>query len=121
MAPSDAAAPHSLQIEHRASLRDFNTFGLPAVAGTLVRVRSEADVRRVVDHPVLGSAPKFILGGGSNIVLTRDVGDVVLKVEVTGRRLVAQTDDAWIVEVGAGEPWHDVVAWTLSQPHLSRA
>jgi UDP-N-acetylmuramate dehydrogenase len=115
MAPSDAAAPQSLQIEHRASLRDFNTFGLPAVAGTLVRVRSEADVRRVVDHPVRGSAPKFILGGGSNIVLTRDVGDVVLKVEVTGRRLVAQTDDAWIVEVGAGEPWHDVVAWTLSQ------
>ena len=115
MAPSDAAAPQSLQIEHRASLRDFNTFGLPAVAGTLVRVRSEADVRRVVDHPVMGSAPKFILGGGSNIVLTRDVGDVVLKVEVTGRRLVAQTDDAWIVEVGAGEPWHDVVAWTLSQ------
>ena len=115
MAPSDAAAPQSLQIEHRASLRDFNTFGLPAVAATLVRVRSEADVRRVVDHPVLGSAPKFILGGGSNIVLTRDVGDVVLKVEVTGRRLVAQTDEAWIVEVGAGEPWHDVVAWTLAQ------
>ena len=115
MVPSDAAAPQSLQIEHRASLRDFNTFGLPAVAATLVRVRSEADVRRVVDHPVLGSAPKFILGGGSNIVLTRDVGDVVLKVEVTGRRLVAQTDDAWIVEVGAGEPWHDVVAWTLAQ------
>jgi len=115
MAPSDAAAPQSLQIEHRASLRDFNTFGLPAVAATLVRVRSEADVRRVVDHPVLGSAPKFILGGGSNIVLTRDVGDVVLKVEVTGRRLVAETDDAWIVEVGAGEPWHDVVAWTLAQ------
>ena len=41
---------------------------------------------RVVDHPEYGRAPKFILGGGSNVVLTRDVAAVVLKVEVMGRR-----------------------------------
>jgi UDP-N-acetylmuramate dehydrogenase len=104
-----------INFERRASLRAFNTFGLPAVAATLVRLRSEAEVRRVVDHPEFGLAPKLILGGGSNLVLTRDVTAVVLKVEIMGRRLCRETPDAWIVEAGAGEPWHDFVAWTLHQ------
>jgi UDP-N-acetylmuramate dehydrogenase len=102
-------------IEHRTSLREHNTFGLPAVARTLVRIRSDADVRRVVDHPELGLAPKFVLGGGSNVVLTRDVEAVVLKIEIGGRRLLRETDEAWIVEAGAGESWHGVVQWTLDQ------
>jgi UDP-N-acetylmuramate dehydrogenase len=104
-----------LRIEQRAPLREHNTFGLPAVAQTLVRVTSDADVRRVVDHPEYGRAPKFILGGGSNVVLTKDVAAVVLKVEIMGRRLVAERPDAWIVEAGAGENWHDFVAWSLAQ------
>jgi UDP-N-acetylmuramate dehydrogenase len=104
-----------MQIESGVSLKPYNSFGLPAVAQSLVRVKSDADVRRVVDHPELGRAPKFILGGGSNIILTRDMPAVVLKVEVTGRRLVEERADAWIVEAGAGESWHELVAWTLAQ------
>ncbi len=107
--------PSALQIQHRASLREFNTFRLPALAATLVRIGLEADVRRVIDHPELGRAPKFVLGGGSNVVFTRDVPGVVLKVEIMGRRLVREDSDAWIVEAGAGEPWADFVAWTLDQ------
>ena len=102
-----------MQIESGVSLKPHNTFGLPAVARTLVRVTSDADVRQVVDHPEYGRAPKFILGGGSNIILTRDMPQLVLKVEVRGMRLVEERTDAWIVEAGAGETWHDVVAWTL--------
>jgi UDP-N-acetylmuramate dehydrogenase len=112
---SSSYGGNSLQIMQRASLREHNSFGLPALAATLVRITSDADVRRVLDHPELGRARKFILGGGSNIVLTRDVDAVVLKVEVRGRRLVSESTDAWVVEVGAGEPWHDTVAWTLQQ------
>ncbi|HEY1394096.1 MAG TPA: UDP-N-acetylmuramate dehydrogenase [Methylibium sp.] len=104
-----------MQIETGVSLKPYNTFGLNAVAEKLVRITSEADVRRVVDHPELGRAPKFILGGGSNIVLTRDVAACVLKIEVKGRRLLGQRDSALIAEVGAGENWHDTVAWTLEQ------
>jgi UDP-N-acetylmuramate dehydrogenase len=103
----------SLQIQQRASLREHNTFGLPAVASTLVRITSDADVRRVVDHPQYGVVPKLVLGGGSNLVLTRDVDAVVLKVEVRGLRLAQETADAWIVEAGAGESWHGLVAWSI--------
>jgi UDP-N-acetylmuramate dehydrogenase len=104
-----------MQIETGVSLKPHNTFGLPAVARTLVRVASDADVRQVVDHPELGRAPKFVLGGGSNIILTRDMPQLVLKVEVRGMRLVEERTNAWIVEAGAGESWHDFVAWTIAQ------
>ena len=104
-----------LSIEHGVSLRELNSFGLPAQARTLVRIRSDADVRRVLDHPELGRMPKLVLGGGSNLVLTRDPLGVVLRVEVSGRRLLREAADAWVVEIGAGENWHETVAWTLAQ------
>ena len=109
------ASATALPIEHGVNLRTYNSFGLPATAHTLVRIDSDAALRRVIDHPDLGRAPKFILGGGSNIVFTRDPEAVVLKVEVRGLRLVEARADAWIVEAGAGENWHDTVAWTLAQ------
>ena len=104
-----------MQIESGVNLKPYNTFGLPALAQTPVRVGSDADVRRVLDHPTLGRAPKLVLGGGSNIILTHDMPQVVLKVEVRGRRLVEERPDAWIVEAGAGENWHEIVAWTIAQ------
>jgi UDP-N-acetylmuramate dehydrogenase len=102
-------------IERGVALRAYNTFGLPAIAHTLVRVTSDADVRRVVDHPELGRAKKLILGAGSNLILSRDPDCVVVRVEIMGRRVLSQDDDGVLVEAGAGETWHDVVGWTLQQ------
>ena len=107
------APPATLAVERACNLRALNSFGLPALAHTLVRIKSDADVRRVLDHPELGRAPKLVLGGGSNLVLTRDPQAVVLRVEVAGRRLVEARPDAWVVEFGAGEVWHEAVAWCL--------
>ncbi|MFZ9434347.1 MAG: UDP-N-acetylenolpyruvoylglucosamine reductase, partial [Burkholderiaceae bacterium] len=69
------------------SLRRLNTLGLPAVADHLVRVDSEASVRRVVDHPRWGRVPKLVLGGGSNLVFTRAPQALVVKVAVPGLRV----------------------------------
>jgi len=103
----------ALPVENGVNLKPYNTFGLPSLAQTLVRIRSEADVKRVVNDPELGLARKFILGGGSNLVFTQDIKAVVLKVEIPGIRLLETRDDAWIVEAGAGETWHNVVSWCL--------
>ena len=51
--------------------------------------------------------------GGSNLVLDQGPGSVGAEGGDQGIRLFETRDDAWIVEVGAGERWHDVVAWTL--------
>ena len=104
-----------MQIETGVSLKPLNTFGLPATARQLVRIRSDADVRQVLDHPELGRAPKFVLGGGSNVILTRDMPELVLKVEVMGLQVLRETADALVVEAGAGERWHDLVAWCVQQ------
>ena len=102
-------------VEKNVPLQPYNTFRIVARAQTLVRVLCEADVQALLAEPELGPAAKFVLGGGSNIVLTGDVKAVVLKVEIMGRRLVSETDKAWIVEFGAGESWHEAVGWTLEQ------
>ncbi|OGA85395.1 MAG: UDP-N-acetylenolpyruvoylglucosamine reductase [Burkholderiales bacterium RIFCSPHIGHO2_01_FULL_63_240] len=102
-----------MPVENGVNLKPYNTFGLPCVAQTLVRIRSQADVKRVVNDRELGLARKFILGGGSNLVFTQDIKAVVLKVEIPGIRLLETRDDAWIVEAGAGETWHNLVSWCL--------
>lgn len=102
-----------MQIETNISLKPYNTFGLPAVARTLIRIHSEEGLRQLSAHPEYGKAPKFVLGGGSNIVLTRDMHEIVLKIEIMGQRLIGEKKEAWIVEAGAGEAWHGVVEWTL--------
>ncbi|HEY8972610.1 MAG TPA: UDP-N-acetylmuramate dehydrogenase [Burkholderiaceae bacterium] len=102
-------------LESDVPLKALNTFGLPATARRLARIRGDADVRRVLDSPEVGRAAKLVLGGGSNLVLTRDVDEVVLKVEVDGLRLVETRADAFIVEAGAGMTWHDVVTQTIAR------
>ena len=102
-------------VEPNTPLQTYNSFGISAKALQLVRVHSDADVQAVLADAALRDAPKFVLGGGSNIVLTGDVKPLVLKVEMKGMRLVEETDKAWIVEAAAGEKWHDLVAWTLAQ------
>ena len=104
-------------VEKNVPLQTSNTFGIVAKALTLVRVGSQADIAAVLQDPALRAAAKFVLGGGSNIVLTGDVKALVLKVEIMGRRLVSENAKAWIVEAGAGENWHDLVTWTLQNGH----
>src|SRR3954463_11091812 len=102
-------------LESDGPLKALNTFGLPATARRRARIRSDADVRRVLDSPEVGRQPKLVLGGGSNLVLTRDLDEVVLKVEVGGLRLVETRPDAFIVEAGAGLAWHEVVTETVER------
>lgn len=100
-------------VEQNVPLQAHNSFGIVAKARELVRVRSEEDVRALLADPARAAAPKFVLGGGSNIVLTGDVKPLVLKVEIIGVRVVDDGPRATIVEAGAGENWHQFVRTTL--------
>lgn len=104
-----------MNARQNVALQPYNTFGIVAKAHTLVQIATEADVQQVLADTTLARQPRFVLGGGSNIVLTGDVKPLVLKVEIMGRRLVEETPRAWTVEAGAGENWHGLVDWTLAQ------
>ena len=101
--------------ERNVALQPLNSFGIVARAAALGRVRSVADLQGVLAGFEPVPPAFFVLGGGSNIVLTGDLRRPVLKVEIRGRRLVRETERAWIVEAGAGENWDEFVRWTLEQ------
>jgi UDP-N-acetylmuramate dehydrogenase len=98
-----------------AELTGLNTFGLKARAARLVRVRHADQVQALIGGAGWAVTPRLVLGGGSNLVLTADFAGTVLKVDIPGRRLLRSAPEAWIVEAGAGENWHDFVRWTLVQ------
>jgi len=102
-------------VERNVPLQPHNSFGIVAKARLLARVRGAADVQQLLADAECGPIPKFVLGGGSNIVLTGDVRPLVLKVEVPGRRVLEEGARGVVVEAGAGENWHDFVDWTLAQ------
>lgn len=101
-------------VENNVALQPLNTFGIAARAQSLARVRSEADITALLSQ-LGGQPPALVLGGGSNLVITGDVKGLVIKVDVTGKRLIDETDKGWLIEAGAGEGWHVFVAWTLAQ------
>lgn len=92
-------------------LSPFNTLALPGKAARYQKITAAVQLA-ALDH---GQARRFILGGGSNLVLTGDFDGLVLHMAIPGKRLLTEDAEAWYVEAGAGENWHDFVQWTLAQ------
>nr|WP_272211196.1 FAD-binding protein [Marinicella sp. W31]MDC2877083.1 FAD-binding protein [Marinicella sp. W31] len=90
-----------------------NTLGLKSTARLVARIEDASVISALLDASERHGLPLRILGGGSNVVLRESVEAVVGLMRIAGRRLVEQTATHNIVEAGAGENWHDFVAWTL--------
>jgi UDP-N-acetylmuramate dehydrogenase len=106
--------PSVLTIRRDAELRALNTFGVTARARVLVELTDAAQADALVQQlPSLGAGAPQILGGGSNLLLTRDVERTVLRVMNRGIRTTEDGRES-IVEANAGEYWHDLVETTLA-------
>lgn len=90
-------------------LASLTTLALPGRAAALLRVESETDL------DALPALPRFVLGGGSNLVVAGNFAGLVLQVALKGKQLADEDAEAWYVEAAAGENWHDFVLWTLDQ------
>ena len=97
------------QLESDKSLRAFNTFGVEARARYFVTVDSINVLTRIAQDPTLRELPRLVLGGGSNLLITKDFEGLVLHVALRGVAELPPTDDAWRIRVGAGENWHELV------------
>jgi UDP-N-acetylmuramate dehydrogenase len=102
-------------ISHDVSLQPFNTFGLAARARSYLRVTHPEQLARVAADPALRALPRLVLGGGSNLLLTRDVEALVLHMGLAGKEVVGETPHATLVRARAGENWHGFVLWTIVQ------
>ena len=100
-------------IEKNIPLQAFNTFGFNETAEEFARFNSSEDLTELLQHNK--NKPLFILGGGSNILLTKKVEGLVLKNDIKGIKIIEENDDFVIVESGAGEIWHNFVLHCINQ------
>ncbi|GAA3780307.1 UDP-N-acetylmuramate dehydrogenase [Flavobacterium ginsengiterrae] len=100
-----------MEIQSNFSLKKHNTFGIEASAKQFVAVRSTAELKTILEENK--NEKKFILGGGSNMLLTKDIDALVIHIDLKGKKIIKEDDDFVWVESQAGEVWHDFVLWTI--------
>jgi UDP-N-acetylmuramate dehydrogenase len=102
-----------MEIQSNFSLKNYNTFGIEAKAKQFVAVHSISELKNVLEQNKLQN--KFILGGGSNMLLTKNIEALVIHVNLKGKKIIQEDDDFVWVESQAGENWHEFVLWTIDQ------
>ena len=100
-----------MKIENNFSLKKFNTFGIEAFAREFVVVENEQDLTQIL--ALYKTKSLFILGGGSNLLLTSNIDSLVIHINLKGKKINKQNDDFVWVECAAGENWHEFVLWTI--------
>lgn len=94
-------------IQTNVNLLNFNTFGMGVKAKLFSQFDSVDSLKSLLEN--YSNEEILILGGGSNILFTKDFDGIVLKNEIKGFRIIEETSDEVIVESGAGENWHQFV------------
>ncbi|MBU2939324.1 UDP-N-acetylmuramate dehydrogenase [Lacinutrix sp. C3R15] len=100
-----------MQIQHNISLKKHNTFGIDAKAKHFVAISSIESLKNVLQLPEY--TKRFILGGGSNMLLTKDIDALVMHIQLKGKTIVSQEETSVLVKAQAGENWHEFVLWCL--------
>lgn len=99
-------------IRHAVDLSALNTLGLACQAERVLDLSDLSQLPALSELACL-SAPAVVLGGGSNLVLPARLERLVLRVLLKGIALVQERTDAWIIDVAAGENWHDFVTTSI--------
>ena len=108
-------APAAPQPLSNLSLESRNTFGLPAIAELAYEITSPDQLPGLMANLLNEGGAWRVLGGGSNVVLPNMLSGTTLLMNISGREIIDSNDHFTAVAVGAGENWHDFVAWTLEQ------
>ena len=104
-----------MEILHNHPLKEYNTFGIAVTAKHFCEINSISDLKTALamdEYP-----EKFILSGGSNMLLTSNLNAFVLHINIKGIEVVSEDGDDIIIKVMAGENWHQMVLWTLDKDY----
>ncbi|TLX61740.1 UDP-N-acetylenolpyruvoylglucosamine reductase [Stutzerimonas nosocomialis] len=102
-------------LQEWVSLRPYNTFGLDARARWYAEAGSDEDLLQISAAARELRMPLWVLGGGSNVLLTADVQAVVVRMVNRGIDVIADHGGRVVVEAQAGEPWHPFVLRSLER------
>lgn len=100
-----------MRIEENKSLKNYNTFGIDCNARYFVSVETIDELKKVLSEKP--SEELFLLGGGSNMLLTGDLNFFVLHINLKGIEIVKETETEVFVKAMAGENWHEFVQYCI--------
>ena len=99
-----------MKINKEASLKKFNTFNVSETANFIYEVEEKSELKRILSD---SKGKILILGGGSNILFTKRFEGTIINLKNKGIKVISENKDSILVEVCAGENWHDFVIWAV--------
>ncbi len=102
-----------MKILTNTSLKAYNTFGINASAKQFIEIQHEDELMHLLKR--FYTEEIFVLGGGSNMLLTKDIDKTVFYINILGKKIVEEFENHVIVEAKAGENWHEFVNWTIEK------
>lgn len=106
---------YNMNIEKNKNLKAYNTFGIEAIAPYFCEVQSIAELQEIFRDPQFQQMPLLVLGGGSNVLFTRDPEGLVILNKIGDIEVKHETDTHVRVQVGAGVVWHEFVLYSITQ------
>lgn len=105
----------SLELQERCLLEPYSTFGIDVCARLLVHTRDEADAREALALTWGCGLPLLVIGGGSDLLLIRNVEALALHMASQERRIISDIVDSALVEAEAGKAWDPSAQWSLKR------
>ena len=102
-----------MTIQENFNLRTYNTFGISASCKLFTDVKNNEEVQEIITSSYFKNNTNLILGGGSNVLFTKDFDGLVIKNSLKGIEVVLDAQDYVLVKVNAGEVWHNFVIWSI--------
>lgn len=104
-----------MHLQKDVSLLPYNTFGIDKKAKYFSIANNIQDVIEAIQFSKKNNIPLVVLGGGSNILLTKDLEALLLKIDIQGISLIKETNESVWIEVGAGVNWHSLVLYCIEK------
>lgn len=104
-----------MKIEKNKSLKNNNTFGIDVCADKYIGIYNEEELKKLLSLSELKDESKLVLGGGSNILFTRDYNGIVIKNSIPGIKIIFEDEKHCLVKAGAGVVWNDLVLFAVEK------
>lgn len=103
-----------MNLQENYSLKNYNTFGVDVKAKYFAQVDSVEELKSILSDEKFSAEKILILGDGANVLFTKDYDGLVIKLKLKGVKIVRETEEDVILEVAAGENWHELVMHTVN-------
>ena len=100
-----------MNIKENISLKEYNTFGIAVNAKRFISVDSVYQLQQLLKV----EKDLFLISGGSNMLLTKDIEKLVVHIDIKGISIDNEDENTAYITVNAGENWHEFVLWCVSE------